>query len=153
MNISIAQWYQDPQGYYTGGHEMYFTPRDLARFGLLYLNNGSLVGEQIVPYEWVEASFTDYSDGEIENDVAMTNGVRSDFYKDTGYGYQWWTKEMKGYNSFSARGLGGQFIFCFPSLDMVVVTTATGSVFDTYPGQYGGMLDLIEVNILDSIIN
>ena len=153
LNISIARWHQDPQGYYTGGHEMYFTPRDLAQFGLLYLNNGSLLGDQIVPKSWVEESIRDYSNGEIENDVAMTGGVKSDFYENTGYGYQWWLKEMRGYTSFSARGLGGQFIFCFPELDMVVVTTATGSIFDTYPGQYEGILDLIEYNILGSIID
>ncbi len=151
LNISIAQWYQDPQGYYTGGHEMYFTPRDLATFGLLYLNNGSLGGEQIVPSEWVKDSVTDYANGQVETDVAMTGGLESDFYKDTGYGYQWWIKEMNGYHSYSARGLGGQFIFCFPELDMVVVTTATGTVFDTYPGQYEGIMDLIERNILGSI--
>jgi CubicO group peptidase (beta-lactamase class C family) len=87
----------------------------------------------------------------VENDVAMTEGEKSDFYKGTGYGYQWWLKEMNGYSSFSARGLGGQFIFCFPELNMVVVTTASGSVAETYPGQFGKMLDLIENNILDSV--
>jgi len=152
LNISIAQWYQDPQGYYTGGHEMYFTPRELAQFGLLYLYNGSLNGEQIVPKNWVQDSIMDYSNREIEFDVAMTGGLKSDFYKGTGYGYQWWLKEMRGYTSFSARGLGGQFIFCFPELDMVVVTTASGTVSDAYPGQYEGIFDLIEYNILGSII-
>ena len=152
MNISINRWSQDPQGYYTGGHEMYFTPRDLAQFGLLYLNNGSLNGEQIVPAEWVIESTQDYAEGLVETDVAMTGGVESNFYKGTGYGYQWWLKEMRGYRSYSARGLGGQFIFCFPELDMVVVTTASGDIVNTYPGQYEGILDLIESNILGSII-
>lgn len=153
LNISIAYWSRDPQGYYTGGHEMYFTPRDLATFGLLYLNNGSLGGEQIVPSEWVEDSIKDYSIGEVEKDVAMTEGEESDFYKGTGYGYQWWIKEMNGYNSFSARGLGGQLIYCFPELDMVVVTTAVGSFDETYAGQFEGILKLIEKNILGSIKN
>jgi len=151
LNITIAQWTQDPQGYYTGGHEMYFTPRDLAQFGLLYLYNGLINGSQIVPSEWVINSTTDYSNGAIEHDVAMTGGLESDFYKGTGYGYQWWLKEMRGYRSYSARGLGGQFIFCFPELDMVVVTTATGTVANAYPGQYEGIIDLIEFNILGSL--
>jgi CubicO group peptidase (beta-lactamase class C family) len=153
LDITIDYWYQDPQGYYTGGHEMYFTPRNLTRFGLLYLNDGSFNGEQIVPADWVQESIQDYAEGLVEKDVAMTDGVESDFYKGTGYGYQWWLKEMRGYSSFSARGLGGQFIFCFPELDMVVVTTASGTVAETYPGQYEGMMDLIERNILGSIIS
>ncbi len=151
LNISIAQWYQDPQGYYTGGHEMYFTSRHLADFGLLYLNNGSFNGTQIVPSEWVQESIQDYSEGRVETDVAMTGGEESDFYKGTGYGYQWWLKEMRGFDSFSARGLGGQLIFCFPELDLVIVTTATGSLLHTYPGQFEGILDLIENNILRSV--
>ena len=60
---------------------------------------------------------------------------------------------MRNFDSFSARGLGGQFIVCFPELDMVVVTTATGTLLDTYPGQFEGMLNLIENNILKSIKN
>ncbi|MCG3222626.1 MAG: hypothetical protein H7641_14700, partial [Candidatus Heimdallarchaeota archaeon] len=91
--------------------------------------------------------------GGVETDVAMTGGVESDFYKGTGYGYQLWLKEMRGFDTFSARGLGGQFIFCFPELDMVVVTTATGSLTDSYPGQYEGIIDLIENNILGSVKN
>ena len=153
LNITIAQWYQDPQGYYTGGHEMYFTPRNLVNFGLLYLNNGSFEGEQIVPSEWVQESIQDYSEGEVENDIALSGGSKSDFYIGTGYGYQWWIKTMRNFDSFSARGLGGQFIVCFPELDMVVITTATGSLLDTYPGQFEGMLNLIENNILKSIKN
>lgn len=151
LEITIDYWFQDPQGYYTGGHEMYFTPRNLTRFGLLYLNNGSFNGEQLVPSNWIQESIRDYAVGLVEKDVAMTEGEESDFYKGTGYGYQWWLKEMNGYSSFSARGLGGQFIFCFPELEMVVVTTATGTVADTYPGQFGRMLNLIETNILDSV--
>ena len=153
LNITIGSWYQDPQGYYTGGHLMYFTPLELLQFGRLYLNNGSLGGKQIVPAEWVQESIIDYAVGLVEADVAMTEGQESDFYKGTGYGYQWWLKEIRGYKSFSARGLGGQFVFCFPELDMIVVTTASGEVTETYPGQYEGMLDLIEYNILGSLIN
>ncbi len=153
LNITIDYWYQDPQGYYTGGHEMYFTPRELLQFGRLYLNNGSLGGGQIVPANWVQESIQDYANGQVETDVAMTSGLESDFYKDTGYGYQWWLKTMRGYTSFSARGLGGQFIFCFPEHDMIVVTTASGSVTESYPGQYEGIMSLIEYNILGSLIN
>jgi CubicO group peptidase (beta-lactamase class C family) len=153
LEITIDDWLQDPQGYYTGGHEMYFTPRNLTQIGLLYVNNGSLNGQQIVPSEWVQESIQDYAVGLVEKDVAMTGGMESDFYKGTGYGYQWWLKTIRGYKSFSARGLGGQLIFCFPELDMVVVTTASGSLTSTYPGQYEGILDLIEKNILGSVMN
>jgi len=145
LNISIDHWHQDPQGYYTGGHEMYFVPRDMARFGLLYLNNGSFAGEQIIPKEWIQDSIQDYANGRIDEAMGST------FYIDVGYGYQIWLQELYGYNTYSARGHGGQFIFCIPELDLVVVTTATGTVFDTYPYQYTRMIGLVESNILPTV--
>src|SRR3972149_7394063 len=39
----------------------YFTPRDMARLGYLYMNNGNINGNQIVPAEWVEQSITNYT--------------------------------------------------------------------------------------------
>jgi CubicO group peptidase (beta-lactamase class C family) len=129
LGISIGHWHQDPQGYYTGGHEMYFVPRDMARLGYLYLNNGSIEGEQIIPSEWVQESLTDYRDA----DLIWTRG----------YGFQWWLQYVSGYYTFSARGLGGQYIFCIPELDMVVVTTATGSLFDFNPDQQPAIEQLI----------
>ena len=44
------------------------------------------------------------------------------------YGYFWWSqvREINGkkYPSVQGRGAGGQLIFIFPSVDLVVVTTA-----------------------------
>ncbi len=144
LQISIRRWYQDPQGYYTGGHEMYFVPRDMARLGFLYLNNGSIDDEQIIPSEWVQESLQDYAGGRVDE------AMRSSFYRDVGYGYQWWLQKLSGYDTFSARGLGGQHIVCIPELDMVVVTTATGTVFDTYPDQFIQMIQLIR-DILQAV--
>ncbi|MFW9855987.1 MAG: serine hydrolase domain-containing protein [Candidatus Thorarchaeota archaeon] len=137
LQISIRYWPQDPQGYYTGGHEMYFVPRDLARLGFLYLNKGVIDGKEVVPSDWVHESLQDYAEGRV------VEGMRSSFYEKVGYGYQWWLQKLVGYETFSARGHGGQFIFCIPKLDAIVVTTASGTVFDTYPNQYGQMIDLV----------
>ena len=115
MNISCAEWWQDPQGYYFGGNSMHFTPRDIARLGFLYMNNGMMDGEQIVPAEWVEESLTNYTNfnnlswGDLDN---------------YNYGYLWWLGEIKGHEVFLALGHGGQFIITFLNLNMIVVTTS-----------------------------
>lgn len=129
LGITISHWHRDPQGYYTGGHEMYFVPRDIARLGYLFLNNGSIDGEQIIPSDWVQESLVDYRG--------------ADLIGTPGYGFQWWLQYISGYYTFSARGLGGQYIFCIPELDMVVVTTATGSIFDWNPDQAPEIIQLI----------
>ncbi len=136
LQISIRHWHQDPQGYYTGGHEMFFTPRDMARFGYLYLNNGLIDGEQIIPAEWIEESLQDYSGG---------------LHGSVGYGYKWWLEKIGNNHTFSARGLGGQYIVNFPELNMIVVTTASGSIFDIYPNQTDLIMDLIEEHILPTV--
>ena len=113
LNISIRSWHQDPQGYYTGGHEMFYTPRDMARFGYLYLNNGLIDGIQIVPEEWVKDSI-EY-DSRFESDWGPMT--------ERGYGYKWWLGRIHDYDFFHASGMGGQYIVNIPELNMVIVTT------------------------------
>jgi CubicO group peptidase (beta-lactamase class C family) len=115
MKIECNEWQQDPQGYYFGGNSMDFTPRNMARLGYLYMNNGNMDGKQIVPAEWVEASLTNYTDfvGQNWGDLHNFN-----------YGYLWWLGEIKDHQVFLALGHGGQFILNFPDLNMIVVATA-----------------------------
>jgi len=115
MKISVRQWNKDPQGNYIGGFGMYFTPRDMARFGLLYLNNGNLDGKQIVPQKWVKNSIEDYS---------LKSNWSWGSFEDIGYGYLWWLGRLAEYWVYLALGYGGQFIINIPSADMIVVTTS-----------------------------
>jgi CubicO group peptidase (beta-lactamase class C family) len=115
MNIDCAAWAKGPQGYYFGGNNMYFTPRNMARLGYLYMHNGSLNGDQIVPAEWVDESLTNYTH--------FNNSTWGDL-DDVNYGYLWWLGEIKSYEVFLAIGYGGQFVINFPDLNLIVVTTA-----------------------------
>ena len=115
MEVECAQWQQDPQGYYFGGNSMFFTPRNIARLGYLYLNNGNLGGTQIVPEEWVEESLTNYTG---------YNNLSWGDLDDYNYGYLWWLGKIKGHEVFLAIGHGGQFVINFPDLNMIVVTTS-----------------------------
>lgn len=99
--------------YFGGG--MYLKPKDMLKFGELYLNKGKWKSKRILSKKWVKNSFKNYIN--LEN-VPENNG----------YGYLWWhnTYETKGkcINSIEARGNGGQYIFILPSLKTVVVITA-----------------------------
>ncbi|MEM7374591.1 MAG: serine hydrolase [Bacteroidota bacterium] len=99
--------------YFGGG--MYLTPRDMLKFGQLYLNGGKWKGQQIISQSWVAASFKQY--GRLQ-DVKDKNE----------YGYQWWHKTYeladKEIESIEARGAGGQYIFVIPVLESVVVITS-----------------------------
>ena len=84
-------------------------PRDMAKIGYLYLNNGVWDGQQLLSAEWVEQSQQKY---------VLNEGAYEPW--DEYYGYGWWVHEIGAY---AAHGYRGQFIYVIPHLDMVVVMT------------------------------
>lgn len=85
--------------------------RDMAKFGLLYLNNGLWNGKQVIPKDWIEQSLVKHS---------VVAGLD--------YGYLWWTKYLDAdgvrYYGKLAQGNGGQKIYIFKELNLVTVITA-----------------------------
>jgi CubicO group peptidase (beta-lactamase class C family) len=141
MGIDIDHWSQDPQGYYFGGSEMFFTPREMAVLGYLYLNGGVLGGEQIIPANWVYSSLT----GTWEKNSAEWGVLR-----DYNYGHLWWLGKINGYEMFWALGFGGQMVVTFPELDLIVVTTAFYDL-DWDEDQERPILEVISKYILPAI--
>ena len=90
--------------------QVYLTSRDMAKFGLLYLNKGNWNNQQIISKEWVEQSLKKHS---------VVQGVD--------YGYLWWNKYLEAdgvkYYSFGAQGNGGQKIYIWPQQNMITVIT------------------------------
>ena len=110
LGITNSSWSSDPAGITTGSTGLALRPRDLAKFGYLYLHQGQWEGNQLLPKDWIAAS----SSKHIETKGLMNAA------EDDGYGYLWWVNSFGGY---SAHGFGGQFIFVLPKLDMLVVFT------------------------------
>ena len=117
-----TSWFADPQGYHVGSGGLNVRPRDLARFGLLYLHGGRWGGREVIPSDWVAESWQDHSPTTL-GDLY--------YFRDCRYGYLWWHAQTGGRNMWFAGGQGGQFVVVVPSLDMVVVTTAFH--FNGYP--------------------
>jgi CubicO group peptidase (beta-lactamase class C family) len=105
LGITDIKWPRDPQGIYYGGQDIWLTLRDMAKFGQLFLNQGTWEGRQIIPAEWVARS--------SETRLSLWAG---------GYGHQWWTFPRSGI--YYASGAYEQRIYVIPDLDMVVVFTA-----------------------------
>ena len=111
LGITDFTWDSDPSGITNGATNLALRPRDMAKFGYLYLHHGKWNGVQLLPEEWVQASTSKH----IETKGLMNAA------EDDGYGYLWWIDSFGGY---SAHGFGGQYIFVFPTLDMVIVFTS-----------------------------
>lgn len=117
IGIKRSRWYRNSEGHPHTGGGLYLRPRDMARFGLLYLRKGLWNDKQVIPRDWVEASFIQH--------VTFSGSRRP---HDVGYGYLWWILEPdpqgdRDHPIYAAKGYMGQYIFIIPEHDMIVVVT------------------------------
>jgi CubicO group peptidase (beta-lactamase class C family) len=101
---NVTGWMSDPNGNTTGGWGLTLTPRDMARFGFLYLNRGTWDGQRILSEKWIDESTAPNSNQ---------------------YGYLWWLREESGVVIYTALGSGGSLICCIPGKDLVVAIAST----------------------------
>jgi CubicO group peptidase (beta-lactamase class C family) len=128
LGITNYGWLADSDGVTQGAWGLELTPRDMAKFGYLFLRQGNWCGQQIIPADWVEESTT----GRVTVSTRESRGARMRSYllrrqgprlptiASVSYGYQWWVLSPDG---CASRGRGGQAIFVIPGLDLVVVFT------------------------------
>jgi CubicO group peptidase (beta-lactamase class C family) len=136
LGFSLARWTRDPQGVYFGGNEMLMTPREMLKFGELYLHRGEIGGRQIVPAAWVADSFTARTQSPISGHQ---------------YGYGWWMDETEGHRVYFAWGFGGQYIFVVPDLELVVVTTSSVSLGEDRREHRDAVYDLVDHLVVSSV--
>ena len=119
LDFDEVVWPTDPQGYAVGYGDTRCSALQLAAVGQTYLNLGVFNRTRILPPQWIEESFQDYS--------ATPYG---DFgpYDDIRYGYLWWHAGVDGYDVHFAWGHGGNFIMVVPELEMVVVLLIAASL-------------------------
>jgi CubicO group peptidase (beta-lactamase class C family) len=134
LGITLARWPRDPQGIYFGGNEMLMTPRQMVAIGELYLNRGRARGRQVVPAAWV--------------DTSCRPRTRSRWDPDREYGYGWWIQEFAGQRACFAWGFGGQYIFFFRDLELVVAMTSSTEASDERWGYRRELFEFLETHIL-----
>jgi len=117
LDIVAGEWGQDAEGHNNGCGDLHLTARDAAKFGLLYLDNGTYKGNQIIPSAWVNESLQTYSVNE-----AFVKKIG--YFHDIGYGYHWWSANAGEYHVNFAWGHGGQLIVLVDKLDLMVVITS-----------------------------
>ena len=117
-------WIKNWDGYYIGLAGMHVTARDMAKFGSLYLNDGKFEGKQVIPADWVQDTLQRYSEG--VNISGWMPGITSryGYFRNLGYGYQWWSGRVGDRYFNYASGHGGQLIILLDDLDMIIVTAA-----------------------------
>jgi CubicO group peptidase (beta-lactamase class C family) len=118
LGIRDVEWIGDLNGLPAAASGLRLRPRDLAKFGSLYLHEGRWVGRQIVPADWVSDSTRRHLPlASLGTSVAPR-----------GYGYQWWHNCYRtGHGTFESRtavGNGQQRIYVLPGLRLAVTVLA-----------------------------
>jgi len=113
LSIKEIKWEKASDGNERGNSELWLKPKDLAKIGLLMLNDGRWKNKQIISKHWIDKSTKKYFDG---------------FTQIGGYGYHWHTRKFGKYKSYLAAGWGGQFLIVIPALNLVVVNTSKWNV-------------------------
>ena len=109
LGISDVFWRSDPHGISIGGYGLFLQPRDMAKFGYLYLHDGVWEGDQIIPPSWIDR---------IRHATIPMNLMN------LRYANLFWVASDS--NAYFANGYHGQRIFVMPALDIVAVATGTG---------------------------
>jgi CubicO group peptidase (beta-lactamase class C family) len=122
LNIKSATWERDGKNVFVGSSYLFLSPRDLAKIGLLYLNNGKWKNEQILPTDWVTYTTTANS--------AWHNTQKESKKRKLAYGSHWWLNVGNKHgpyhtsapeNIYMALGHHGQILAVFPNQNIIFV--------------------------------
>ncbi|WP_459209760.1 serine hydrolase domain-containing protein [Aquimarina rhabdastrellae] len=125
MNSMLLE--ADLNGNYVNSSYAWATPRDWAKFGLLYLHNGNWNGEQILDPSWIDFTVKPVPD---------SKGI---------YGGHFWLnagrsmRDVPG-DMFYANGFQQQNIFIIPSEDLVIVRFGLTDVWLNFNDMIAGII-------------
>ncbi len=108
MGFGANDWVEGTDGELQAASGLRLLPRDMLKIGQLALAGGVWQGQQMVPADWVKS---------IATPVVQIEGPRS-------YGYHWYIYDDmvdgRRQHWFGGIGWGGQRLYVFPGLDLVV---------------------------------
>ncbi len=107
LGIDDVQWRSDPQQVSAGGAGLYLQPRDMARLGRLWLQDGVWQGKRLLPEGWIDQA------RQAKVEMGMGPELR--------YGNLFWSIPAR--DMFMAVGYDRQLIMVMPKIDVVAVFT------------------------------
>lgn len=99
-------WFCDPDGLGTPGYGLCMSAEDMAKIGLLCLNQGKYDDKQIVSSRWIE-------------EMTRPRTVEGNHFRGMEYGYLWWIIDHKK-NIYAAIGNSGNVIYINPEKNVVI---------------------------------
>lgn len=130
-------WFSDPDGLGTPGYGLCMSAEDMAKIGLLCLNNGVYDNKKIVSSAWIE-------------EMTRPRIVESKYFRGMEYGYLWWIIDRQK-NIYAAIGNSGNVIYINPEKNIVISVSSyfKPTVFDRVDFIREHIEPLFEVDIND----
>lgn len=126
LGIRDYDWRTGPNEETAGGFGIELKPRDAAKLGLLYLNQGEWEGRRLLSEDWIRESTAKHTDVDEGNGMSVFGD----------YGYHWWVRSFDSYEAYLAMGYGGQYIIVVPPLNLVVVFASDSDQDTALPLQH-----------------
>lgn len=111
LGITDYVWEKSREGICYGALGLSIKTEDMAKYGLLLLQNGNYNGKQLVSSDYLKEA----------TDIYIIQPPQSPDWN-AGYGYQYWRNARE--NSFRSDGAFGQLCVVVPKHNLVVVATA-----------------------------
>jgi len=128
LGMSNISFERDAKGVFNGGSSVFATPREMAKFGYLYLNNGKWQDKEILSEDWIKKTLQ-VSPGYLAKGTVVHNITDDGVFG----GSIWLNRPAKnGFGKpyptspedmFLARGHHGQLIIVLPTQKMVIART------------------------------
>ncbi len=114
MKFGQSYWPENDKGVNYGWGDLHISIYDLAKIGVMILNEGAWNGKQIISKEWIQKMKPSHK----------VKGTES-------YGYGWWF-DSENPDEIQAIGRGGQRLFIFKESKMVIATFGGGGYDSGY---------------------
>ncbi|MGK6310185.1 serine hydrolase domain-containing protein [Variovorax sp. DT-64] len=133
LGIEQFSWERDKAGREFSYRGLRLRTRDLAKVAWTVADAGKWKGKEVVPPAWVEESTRTHTPG----------SWRIQRIGQSGYGYLWFTGQIRGKPVAWSWGYGGQFTLVAPSLGIAVATAASDPRPQDLQSQTGAVMALV----------
>lgn len=140
FNIDSCFYQLEPEKSMHPAYHFRMSARDMARFGVLYMDDGSWRGRRVIPSQWIDESTAGYS--------------LMDSTFEVGYGYMWMTApegtpaaDLFGARCFFHTGAGVHLVVVWTDLRLVVVIRLDTDGAWVDPG------DELQMELIRKIVN
>ena len=137
LGIDSYRWERDVKGRVWGSTGLQLKARDLAKIGLMVMNEGIWKERQVISSSWVNEM--------IKSQISIQGSGSS-------YGYQWWISNNLDYQLIFGQGFGGQSLMLIPEKEIIIIGLQEHFVgFENSAKQWNSFLRKVFYPIYNSI--